>query len=60
MTPKLLIVHIPKLENLYPPIGYHMTVTFPAASLSLLADIAVKAGYTTEVLHLGAEYVADL
>jgi radical SAM superfamily enzyme YgiQ (UPF0313 family) len=53
----LLFIHVPKFSNYYRPYGRYMTVNLIPMGTLALADLARQAGYRTEVLHLGLEWI---
>jgi radical SAM superfamily enzyme YgiQ (UPF0313 family) len=54
-----LFVHVPKFKNYYRPIGDYIFVNYMPMGVLALADLLVREGYATEVLHLGVEWIAD-
>jgi len=52
-----LFIHVPKFSNYYRPYGRYMTVNLIPMGTLALADLAKQAGYRTEVLHLGLEWI---
>lgn len=53
----LLFIHVPKFSNYYRPYGRYMTANLIPMGTLALADLAGQAGYRTEVLHLGLEWI---
>ncbi len=56
-TIDLLFIHVPKSSSYYPPYGEYMTVNLLPMGTFALADLAVRTGYRTEILHLGLEWI---
>ncbi|MBK7973567.1 MAG: cobalamin-dependent protein [Deltaproteobacteria bacterium] len=54
-----LFVHVPKAANHYLPLGDFFNVTYMPMGLPALADWANRAGFRTEILHLGVEWIRD-
>jgi hypothetical protein len=54
-----LFVHCPKFNNYYRPIGEYIFVNYMPMGLLALADLLVREGYETEVVHLGVEWMED-
>jgi radical SAM superfamily enzyme YgiQ (UPF0313 family) len=59
MTLDLLLVHIPKFENFYNPMGRFVLGNLPAMGLTAIADHVERAGFSVRVLHLGVETLED-
>ncbi len=53
----LLFIHVPKFSSFYKPFGPYMTVNLIPMGTLALADLIHQAGYRTEVLHLGLEWI---
>ena len=53
----LLIIHVPKFSNYYPPFGEYMTVNLLPMGTLALADLASQNGFKTRVLHMGLEWI---
>jgi len=53
----LLFVHAPRFSSHYRPYGPYMTINLLPMGTFALADLAAKNGYTTEILHLGLEWI---
>ena len=51
----LLLVHVPKLQNFYDPMGSFILGNLIPMGLLSLADAAEKAGYRTRIYHLAYE-----
>jgi len=54
-----LFVHAPKADNNYLPFGDFFNITYMPMGLLAIADQVRRRGYTTEVVHLGVEWVVD-
>lgn len=54
-----LFVHVPKAANHYLPLGDFFNVTYMPMGLPALADWANRAGFRTEIIHLGVEWIRD-
>lgn len=54
-----LFLHVPKLINYYRPIGQFLWINFLPMGLLALADLLKRHGISTEVLHLGVEWIED-
>jgi radical SAM superfamily enzyme YgiQ (UPF0313 family) len=55
----ILFVHVPKLNNYYRPIGEYIWINFMPMGLLALADFLAREGYTTEIVHLGVEWINE-
>jgi len=53
----LLFIHVPKFSSHYRPYGDYMTANLLPMGTWALADLATRHGYTTEILHLGLEWI---
>ncbi len=53
----LLFLHVPKFRNDYRPYGQYMTINLIPMGTIALADRVHQAGYRTEILHLGLEWI---
>ncbi|MDO9123812.1 MAG: hypothetical protein Q7V12_05250 [Deltaproteobacteria bacterium] len=53
----LLFIHVPKFSSFYRPYGQYMTVNLIPMGTLALADLASQAGYRTNILHLGLEWI---
>jgi radical SAM superfamily enzyme YgiQ (UPF0313 family) len=53
--PEILLLHTPKFNNYYKPIGSFSFIQYPPIGLLGLADHLRKNGRTSEVIHLGVE-----
>ena len=54
-----LFLHVPKLTNYYRPIGQFIWINFLPMGLLALADLLHRHGLSTQVLHLGLEWIED-
>jgi radical SAM superfamily enzyme YgiQ (UPF0313 family) len=54
-----LLIHVPKLHNFYNLIGDYMYCMVMPMGLFAIADAVAREGYTTQILHLGVEYIDD-
>jgi len=54
-----LIVHVPKFQNRYRPLGDYTTTQWMSLGIFALADALRKAGLTSRILHLGLEKNLD-
>ncbi len=54
-----LFLHVPKLINYYRPIGQFIWINFLPMGLLALADLLHRHEISTEVLHLGVEWIED-
>jgi radical SAM superfamily enzyme YgiQ (UPF0313 family) len=55
----VLFLHVPKLSNYYRPIGQFIWINFLPMGLLGLADSLHREGISTEVVHLGVEWIED-
>jgi radical SAM superfamily enzyme YgiQ (UPF0313 family) len=55
----LLFIHVPKSSSYYPPYGEYMTANLLPMGTWALTDLIARRGYTTEILHLGLEWIAQ-
>ena len=54
-----LFVHVPKFSSEYLPLGEFINITYMPMGLLALAELAKRKGFTTEILHLGVEWIHD-
>ena len=54
-----LFIHVPKLHNYYRPIGQFILINFLPMGLLGLADLLHRNHVSTEVVHLGVEFIED-
>ncbi len=55
----VLFLHVPKLNNYYRPIDQFIWINFLPMGLLGLADSLHREGISTEVVHLGVEWIED-
>ncbi len=55
----VLFLHVPKLSNYYRPIDQFIWINFLPMGLLALADSLHREGISTEVVHLGVEWIED-
>ena len=55
----VLFLHVPKLNNYYRPIDQFIWINFLPMGLLALADSLHREGISTEVVHLGVEWIED-
>ncbi len=56
---KVLLLHIPKFNNYYKPIGDFIWLNYMPMGLIALAEHLNTSGFDTEIVHLGVEWVVD-
>ncbi len=54
-----LFVHVPKAANHYLPLGDFFNITYMPMGLPALSDWSNRAGFRTEIVHLGVEWIRD-
>lgn len=54
-----LFLHVPKLQNYYRPIGSFIWINFLPMGLLGLADLLHRNHISTEIVHLGVEWIED-
>lgn len=54
-----LIVHVPKFQNRYRPLGNYTSTQWMALGVFALADAVAKRGHRVRILHLGLERSLD-
>ncbi len=54
-----LFLHVPKLRNYYRPIDQFIWINFLPMGLLGLADLLQRQGVSTQVVHLGVEWIED-
>lgn len=57
--PDCLIVHAPKFQNRYKPLGNYTSTQWMALGVFALADALQKSGFTAGIVHLGLEKNLD-
>jgi radical SAM superfamily enzyme YgiQ (UPF0313 family) len=56
---KTLLLHIPKFNNYYKPIGDFIWLNYMPMGLLAIADLVHRNGHEVEVVHLGVEWVRN-
>ena len=56
---KTLLLHVPKFNNVYPPIGDFIWLNYMPMGLLAIADRIHRIGMDIEVVHLGVEWIED-
>jgi radical SAM superfamily enzyme YgiQ (UPF0313 family) len=56
---KTLLLHIPKFNNHYKPIGDFIWLNYLPSGLLAIADTLQRHGHDVEVVHLGVEWIRD-
>lgn len=56
---KLLLLHTPKFNNFYKPIGDFIWLNYMPSGLLAIADLVSRRGWNVEVVHLGVEWVEN-
>lgn len=56
---KVLLLHVPKFNNYYKPIGDFIWLNYMPMGLVALADHLSTSGFDTEIVHLGVEWILD-
>ncbi|NWF92824.1 MAG: cobalamin B12-binding domain-containing protein [Syntrophaceae bacterium] len=54
-----LFIHVPKLKNHYRPIDQFIWINFLPMGLLGLADLLQRHGISTEIVHMGVEWIED-
>lgn len=54
-----LLVHVPKADNHYLPLGDFFNITYMPMGVLALAELMRRQGKRVEVLHLGVEWLED-
>jgi len=54
-----LLIHTPKFENWYKPLGDFLWINYVPIGAFALADYLVQHGYSSEIVHLGIEWIED-
>jgi radical SAM superfamily enzyme YgiQ (UPF0313 family) len=54
-----LFLHVPKLRNYYRPIDQFIWINFLPMGLLGLADLLQRHGISTQVVHMGVEWIED-
>ena len=58
-SPDFVFLHVPKLNNYYRPISHFIWINFLPMGLLGLADLLQRHGISTQVVHLGVEWIED-
>jgi len=56
---KTLLLHVPKFNNFYKPIGDFIWLNYMPMGLLAIADFVKRHGLEAEVIHLGVEWVKN-
>lgn len=56
---KTLLLHIPKFNNFYKPIGDFIWLNYMPMGLLAIGDLLDKNGFNIEIVHLGVEWVEN-
>jgi len=56
---KTLLLHVPKFNNFYRPVGDFMWLNYMPMGLLAIADFLDRHGFEVEVVHLGVEWVEN-
>jgi radical SAM superfamily enzyme YgiQ (UPF0313 family) len=54
-----LLIHAPKFDNWYKPLGDFIWINYLPMGIFALADNLEQHGYTAEIVHLGIEWIED-
>ncbi|MBN1254157.1 MAG: radical SAM protein [Deltaproteobacteria bacterium] len=54
-----MLVHAPKFDNWYKPLGDFIWINYLPIGIFALADNLEKHGYKSEIVHLGIEWIED-
>jgi len=54
-----LLIHTPKFENWYKPLGDFLWINYMPIGMLALADYLVQHGYSSKIVHLGIEWIED-
>jgi radical SAM superfamily enzyme YgiQ (UPF0313 family) len=54
-----LFLHVPKLRNYYRPIDQFIWINFLPMGLLGLADLLQRQGISTQIVHMGVEWIED-
>jgi radical SAM superfamily enzyme YgiQ (UPF0313 family) len=54
-----LLVHAPKFDNWYKPLGDFIWINYLPIGIFALADNLEQHGYASEIVHLGIEWIED-
>jgi len=56
---KTLLLHVPKFNNFYKPIGDFIWLNYMPMGLIAVGDYLQKHGFNVELVHLGVEWVEN-
>ena len=56
---KTILIHTPKFNNFYKPIGDFIWLNYMPMGLLAIADHGVRNGHDVEVVHLGVEWIEN-
>lgn len=56
---KTLLLHVPKFNNFYKPIGDFIWLNYMPMGLPAIGDVLAKNGFPVEIVHLGVEWVVN-
>jgi len=54
-----LLLHTPKFDNWYKPLGDFIWINYLPVGIFALADYLVQHGYSSKIVHLGIEWIED-
>lgn len=54
-----LLVHAPKFDNWYKPLGDYIWINYLPMGMFALADNLDRHGYSAQIVHLGIEWIED-
>ncbi len=54
-----LLIHTPKFDNWYKPLGDFIWINYLPIGIFALADYLVQHGYSSKIVHLGIEWIED-
>ena len=54
-----VLLHTPKLDNWYKPLGDFIWINYLPIGMFALADYLVQHGYSAKIVHLGIEWIED-
>ncbi|MCJ7664974.1 MAG: cobalamin-dependent protein, partial [Desulfobacterales bacterium] len=54
-----MLVHAPKFDNWYKPLGDFIWINYLPMGIFALADNLVQHGYSSQIVHLGIEWIED-
>ena len=54
-----MLVHAPKFDNWYKPLGDYIWINYLPIGIFALADNLARHGYASEIVHLGIEWIED-